>query len=119
MPVSAGDCFILPDMGGQHLCVVLTEFKGDPPAIILVNITSWKPYKDQTVVINVGDHPFIRAKSVVAYERAAILEEWRIELLLRMAKMQPSASADLLNRVKEGLAASPHVPAKIVEFLES
>lgn len=51
MLVATGDCFVRPDFGGQHLNIVLTDFKGDPPAIILINLTSWKPYKDQTVIL--------------------------------------------------------------------
>ena len=119
MPVSAGDCFILPDSGGEHLCIVLTDYKGDPPSIILVNITSWKRHKDQTVIIETGEHAFVIKKSVVAYDMAVVLEEWRIERLLRLAKMQPRASADLLKKIRDGLLTSPRVPGKVVDFLKS
>ena len=119
MPVSAGDCFILPDSGGQHPYIVVTEYKGDPPSVVLVNLTSWKPYKDQTVIVDVGEHISVTNRSVVAYDRAEIVKEWNMESLLRLARMLPRASADLLQKIRNGALRSPHIPRKVIDFMES
>ncbi len=63
-----GDTFLMPAPGGSavpHLWIVITEPTGNPPVVIIVNITTLQQGAEQTVILQRVDHPFIRHESVV------------------------------------------------------
>ena len=96
-----------------------TDFKGSRPSAVLLNFTSWRKFKDQTVVVEADEHIWFKGKSVVAYDRAEIIEEWRMAHLIRLGKREAKASADLLKKVQDGLEASTAVAPKILKFYKS
>ena len=113
-----GTCVIHPDLGGHHLCVFLTDCAGHPPQTIILNVTSWHRWKDQTLILQPGDHAFITRKSVIAYENACLLREWQVESVLREGISQPSASEELLLKIADGLTKSPFTPNKVKAFYQ-
>lgn len=53
----AGECYLFEDGGGYHLHIFLSDYSGDPPQTIIVNITSWRENSDETCIIQPGEHP--------------------------------------------------------------
>ena len=114
----AGTCVIHPDHGGHHLCLFPTDYAGNPPRTIILNATSWSHWKDQTLILQPGDHSFIVQKSVIAYDYACLLREWHVERILKEGTAQPPASTELLLRITDGLTKSPFTPNKVKAFYE-
>jgi len=75
MALKAGSAFMMTgtggfgNSGGGHLCVCLTS-PCDKGNLIAVTIQTYLPGFDTSCVLDVGDHDFIRHKSVAAYSRA-------------------------------------------------
>lgn len=68
--MECGDTFLMPAPGGiatPHLWIVVTE--PDPVSNLcgIVSVTTLRNSKDQTVILRVGDHPFIRHESTIFY----------------------------------------------------
>ena len=66
----------MPAPGGiatPHLWIVVTE--PDP----VVSVTTLRNSKDQTVILRVGDHPFILHESTIFYGDAMIVDAQRLE----------------------------------------
>ncbi len=74
---------------------------------------------DTTVVLEIGDHPFIEKQSVVLYSKAEPLDIRKIEAELKNPtsrfhwKQFDSCSAELLERVRRGLLASKYTKRSI------
>ena len=69
MAVSCGETFFLSGTHDTepHLWIVLTDPEGNPGEVVVVNLTSQRPGSDATVVLQRGDHPFVRHDTVVYY----------------------------------------------------
>ena len=68
MLVKPGDTFLLEcEDSDPHLYIVLTCAVGDPLSVLAVPITTNRVFRDQTVVLSKGDHPFINRDSSVHY----------------------------------------------------
>jgi len=87
--VNGGDTFWIPDAGGGHLYVVLSEPHLDADHVILVSITSHKSYKDQACILETGFHPSITRRSCVDYRRALVYPVNRIEQLVTSRQIAP------------------------------
>jgi hypothetical protein len=81
MIISCGDT-LLPSPtqdADHHLWVTLTEPEGNPPQVVLVNLTSFRLDADATVILTPGDHPFIRHKTVINYSDAKFASTQQID----------------------------------------
>lgn len=121
--VKAGVCVHLRSADNllSHLWVVLTDPQGDPPQVALVNLTKHKPDLDQTVVLNVGDHPFIKQKTIVNYARATTVEASRLEGAMRAditMQHKIDCTPKLLDTIREGLFKSRFTKPRIQKFCE-
>ena len=72
----------MPAPGGtatRHLWIVITE--PDPASNLcgIVSVTTLRNSKDQTVILRVGDHPFIRHEPTIFYGDAMIVDAQRLE----------------------------------------
>jgi hypothetical protein len=119
MKVYAGRTFIYPDGGIPHLWIVVTEPSGAPPEVAIVSISSDKPGKDGTVKLGPGDHPFIRKPSVVFYADTRLMPVHVIvsEVQNAQADFHADCSEDLLDRVRQGVLASPATPRRMKEYV--
>lgn len=101
---SPGFAFVL----NGHLWVVVAELSGDTDQVIIVSLTTIKVNSDTTVVFDVGDHPFIKHKTVISYIDARPLDK---SLLIRRIeqrdfdKRQPF-DADKVKLIQKGLLQS-------------
>ncbi len=61
----------LPDTK-NHLWLILSDPQKDPDRIVFVNFTSWGTLKDQSCVLDAGDHQTVQHKTCVHYRGAMV-----------------------------------------------
>lgn len=113
--------FLLPitPRSTEHLWIVLTKPQGPLREAICAYITTLRSDSDTTVVVNVGDHVFIKHKSVINYSQARCLSLEAVDKLLsKRTHSFASAILDqydltLLEEIKEGLLRSKSTPNEI------
>jgi hypothetical protein len=118
--MKAGDVFQLDGVADIHTWVVISDPAVDASRILIVNFTSYDRFEDQACILDMGDHPFIRHRTCVNYPRAnakssnAQLDELRSRGRLLM--LDP-VTPELLQRMREGAAASLKMPLELGEIL--
>jgi hypothetical protein len=121
-----GDTFFIESGNvGEHLFVIALPFAdavGFPKqSTVLLSVCTTVVKCDRTCVLDVGDHPFIRHESYVAYNHARLHSHQ--DLIEReqkgvFRKGTPIEGA-VLKRIFEGLRNSPRTPNYIIDaFLE-
>jgi hypothetical protein len=113
---SAGATLLIPTGAGKHLFVVLNdpvvlEGYGTQGCVVLVNVSTVRqeiPY-DDTCVLEAGSHRFVTARSYVRYQDARVYRASDLARLVAQGVFSPHepVSADLVQRMKAGLGASP------------
>lgn len=81
--ISGGDTLIIPAPGtslDSHLWIVLSDPTLDH-FVLLVNLTSYRPDKDDACILDVGDHPFIRHPSCVNYAKVKHIAVAQLEAI--------------------------------------
>jgi hypothetical protein len=119
--IHSGVSFLLPKPGRydkEHLWIVLTDPHGNPAEVVIVSLTTRRYGADPTVVLTLGDHPFIKNETVVYYPDARIVEEGNLVaiLTLRRDALKDDCSPELLARIRQGLLDSPFTPNKIKNY---
>jgi|SRR5918999_108226 hypothetical protein len=118
--IYAGRTIELPKTSGgiPHLWIVVTDPEGNPPEVVIVNLTTRQIDSDTTVVLNVGDHRYIRHETVVFYADARFAKTAGIEAISRFPGYgyHDDCSAKLLSTVRQGLLDSADTPKKIKEY---
>lgn len=109
--MNVGDTFLSPSPSSpdiRHLYVVITAVRGGRFAV--VNITSQSPEKEQTCILQQGDHPFLRHESVVNYGDARFFEQHLVQHATAAGLIAPQERIDakLLERIQKGALASLH-----------
>ena len=119
--LNCGDTFYAADTEDDepHLCIVIT-----PPEVgdvVVVSITTRRRKSETLVCLNVGDHPFIKHPSVIAYAYSRIRSVDEIELALKSgnAKTREPVSPELLRRIRAGLRDSDFTPNGVRHFYNS
>jgi len=91
---------------------------------ICVNITTPQSFSDHTAEIKVGEHPFVKHKSVVNYADAKKLDMEKVESLVNQTVKdfiaQPSkpCSSQLLDKIRQGAIQSKRTPKGIKKECE-
>ena len=93
---------------------------GNPPEVVVVGFTTWKSWKDQSCIIEPGEHPSLPNRSVVSYEYAAIV---RVGELTRMAdggklEVRESVGTALMERIWDGARVTRLMPEVCRDFLK-
>lgn len=116
--LGAGATLLMPSGNeGDHLFIALNdpcqfEGYGSNPCVLLVNLSSVRagvPY-DATCVLGAGEHEFVRHPSFVFYRNARIETVNHVLRLVEQGRFKPQVAmpAEVLQRIKSGLFASPH-----------
>jgi hypothetical protein len=108
-----GDTFLLTDpQVNNHLFIMISDPAQDPNRIVMANFTSWRADKDQSCIVEVGEHRFIRRRSCVYYGEHRLISLANYEQLLASRHLSPHdpVSRDLLKRILDGAAVSPFLP---------
>lgn len=116
-----GSTILIPSGGYDHLHIVCSDpmdFEGrQPQSCLLLNISSVVARCDRTLVLTVGDHPFIQHDSFVYYkkamiESAAVLQQNVVSGLYRAH--QP-ANRLLVKRIIASMDASDFTSGEMVK----
>ncbi len=113
---SLGDTFwageVAKDLDG-HLCVILSDPTRDPENVLIVAITTWENYKDESCTLETGDHPFVSHLSCITYD---ILPHpfplQKLESLVEqgLIKKREPLDAHVLAKVLSGAAETRFLP---------
>ena len=96
----------------EHLWIVVAVTK-EGNAVIF-NVTTTRPGCDATCPIVVGDHPFVKHDSVIAYGRGQLVTPETFAVLQKAGcSMERAASVELVNRIREGAMKSPFTPQRL------
>jgi hypothetical protein len=127
---SAGDTFLAASPRGTklHLTIVLCDPSGNPPTILTVSLNTKSDFTDPTLILNVGDHPFIKRETAVSYDEMLCIEVDKLSELERMNDGRPDrdrtfirhrrVSADLLNRIIDGAFKSDDIPKGMEKLIK-
>ena len=101
-----------------HLWLVLTDPDGDPAEVIAVMVCTVRAHTDPTIILQVGDHPFIVHESCVHYSTATKLSLTRILTAQKRGHCQfrDDLSREILNKIRRGLLTSPYTVIAIKEY---
>jgi hypothetical protein len=107
--LEVGDSFTFRDQNGIHLHVIVAESSGEDSAtIMLVYLSSADvPYRDTTVIIKKGEHPFVDRESWVRYQNVIVCSREEIELIVEHFG---KVDTHLLERIQAGIEESEYVP---------
>lgn len=114
-----GDTFFFGDENDAyaHLHVIITEptTSGD---VITVSVTTRRKKSDAIVPLEVGDHPYIRWPSVIAFAYAKVMNIAKINELIeqRDAKQREPMDEKILRRARNALTESEQTPYEVLEF---
>ncbi len=110
--VNAGRTLYLSEFPGAepHLWLVLTDPAGTPESVVMVMLRSAKEYTDPTLILDVGDHPFIKHPTSVHYSTAQRFSVSQISNALQKGEctLERDMSPNLLGRARKGLLLSPY-----------
>lgn len=119
--MECGDTFLMPAPGGlatPHLWIVITAPDPASHLCAIVSVTTLRNSKDQTVLLKVGDHPFIRHDSTIFYGDGMVVDGRRLdaEISAGLAVAREKCPAATLKLIQDGVAASPFGRPKFVRF---
>ena len=72
----------------------------------LFNLTSWRPSCDENCIVDPGEHPFVKRRSVVRYQDGRLATPTQQYKLSIVALSRPPLSLTLLAKVQEGALRS-------------
>src|SRR5271157_4082219 len=118
--IACGDTFLFAeeDEDKLHLTVVLTEPDRNGKVVTVAVVTRHRR-SDAMVPLEVGDHPFIRHPSVMAFVHARVRTAAEIEEIVRRGdatKREPIAER-FVRRGCSGCLESEDTPGDVAEFL--
>ena len=125
--LSCGQTFIAPvtSKATEHLWIILTD-PNEQGKAVCVNVSSRKSScPDLTLLLNVGDHPFITRPSFVYYAEAAFLDLSLVEQLIKHnstrinCKAHAAVKGELLKKIRDGLVRSKQTPNDIKAYCKS
>jgi len=100
-----------------HLSVVIFELGNSPEEVVLVNLTTKRANSDITVVLQPGDHKFVKHETVISYSDTRIVS--KSDLVRRVEdkyfEQRDDFSEDILRIIQQGLLSSPFTPNYIKE----
>ena len=120
-----GDTLLMPirplSKPRAHLWILVTEPTVDSKCVI-VNVTTLQANSpDRTVILDTGDHSFIKHRSVVRYSDAKFANAKQLfrDICGKSASGRPACSDSMLKRIQTGLLASPYTANYIRAFCEA
>jgi hypothetical protein len=107
-----------PSIPYRHLWLVLTDPISAMNSVVAVMLRTVHSYTDATLILNPGDHPFVRHDSCVHYSTAKLFSIPKIQSAITLGKchLREDMSIDLLTRVRKGLLESPYTVNAIREY---
>ncbi len=117
--MKTGDTFVLrlPNKI-PHLWIIISDHTPNNE-VVIVNVTTADLSSDSSCVITLGEHPFIKHASVVAYYYARLIAlekitEWKNK---HYYESWPPVKPPLLRKIQQGAIDSDFTPQKIQEII--
>jgi len=111
----AGDTFLmhLTDSGAgpyYHLFVVLTDPDPENGRVVAVMLMTATKNTDGTVILQIGDHPFIKHPTAVHFSTAKYYQAAKIEQAFAkgICRQRDRIADEVLTKIRAGLLASPY-----------
>jgi hypothetical protein len=119
--LNLGDTFINRNTGSpEHLWVVCSPPRANG-AVLMFNLTSLADALDDTCIIGVGEHPFVRHDSAIEYERGRLFTPYAFQVLQAQSAMDVDhpASLALVRKIQLGALASSYTARKFKAIIEA
>jgi hypothetical protein len=118
--VKAGDTFTLKDKSvDSHLWVIVSDPTVDEERVLFVSMTSYDVTKEKVCLLDVGDHPFIKHKTCIAYDFAKVAPLKTLIALRDQGhlSMGQPVSDELLERIRLGVSLSRRINVEHVVLM--
>ena len=104
----------------RHLWIVVSDPAQDPNRALVVNLTSWSKDKDQSCVLERGEHPFLNRKTCVNYRESNITSLHKIQAALDAGWLRTgqNVSAKVLRSIRQGASVSTFIPFDNLQLLK-
>jgi hypothetical protein len=101
-----------------HLWVVVACSSSSPNEVLIVYLTTKRQDSDITVILQPGDHDFIRRETVVSYADARIMKKENLinRINSRDFELREPFSADKIQLIQNGILKSPFAAKDKIEF---
>jgi len=122
---AAGDTFLIQDAHGtEHLHIVVSDPRVDPHHIVLVPVTTWEDYKDDTCILDADDIkgiPFLGHESCVDFQEALLTSEQRLAAAVasKKARHHKPVPMALVEKIRSRACESRRIPNKCLMTLEA
>ena len=118
--MKAGETFFLA--GGaadRHLRVIISDPEADSTRVLFVSITSYDVTKEDVCLLAVGEHPFVKHKSCIAYGSAmeAPLAKLLELLSAGQLRVREPVAKSLLDRIRRGVSLSRDIKQKYIDLM--
>jgi len=119
--INVGDSFLIvnPKNNIPHLYVVISK-PNNNNQILMVNVTKYKTWKDNSCILIPNDHPFIKQKSVINYSDAI---EARSDILEQLAncgrpdvRKERPFNKNIVTKIQDGAKKSNSLPKKFHSY---
>jgi hypothetical protein len=117
--VKAGDTFTLKNKSvDSHLWVIVSDPTVDEARVLFVSMTSYDVTKEKVCLLDVGDHPFVKHKTCIAYD----FEGRPLKTLIALRdqghlSMGQPVSDELLERIRLGVSLSRRINVEHVVLM--
>ncbi len=118
--MKAGDTFLFKDKAVDgHLWIIISDPDVDEHRVLFESMTSYDITKEKVCLLDVGDHPFIKHKTCIAYEfaKAAPLKNLITLRDRGLLEMSQPVSAELLEWIRQGVSLSRRVNVEHVNLM--
>ena len=107
-----------PGFAEAHLWFVISESNPESGLVVIVPLVTERPHTDRTVVLEQGDHPFIKHRSNIDYGATKFCRSTKLAAAVSAGRCQllEDLSRDLLDRVRAGACASARVPNDVAAY---
>ncbi len=105
----------------SHLWVVLSDTENHPAdKVLIANCTSWTSGKDSACILRRGDHPFVKRKTCINYQRSRLVSAKKLELAFDKGALAAHHDMDgsVLKRIRDGAARSRFIPLENLQLLK-
>ena len=111
--------FLAGGAADRHLRVVISDPSIDSELVLFVSMTSYDVTKENVCVFEVGNHPFVKHRSCIAYGTA---KEAPLAALLRLLdagqlRISEPMSASQLDRIRRGVSLSRDIKRKYLDLM--
>ncbi|MGE0376780.1 MAG: hypothetical protein AB7I48_18510 [Planctomycetaceae bacterium] len=105
--------------GNNHRYVIVSSLAA--PEVVIVNMTTLKPWKDRSCIIKAGEHPFAEHDTCISYRHAEVVPTTvlqRKEQFGDIAVKEPMSAA-LLDRIWDGAASTQFLSLRCLQILKT